>query len=64
MLAFQLRSEHHLAWSILDAAHCVGRIAEEIENDLLQLHSVPVNSRQPLAKFMLQIYAVFLKLAG
>ncbi len=46
MLAFQLRFKHDLPRPILDANHCFARVAEQIQNDLLKLHAIAVDSWQ------------------
>jgi hypothetical protein len=56
MLAFLLRSKHHLPRSILDAAHCVERISQEIQNNLLKLNAVTADSRQMIIEFLFQNY--------
>jgi hypothetical protein len=51
---FQLRSKRHLPRAILYVAHSVGRVAEEIQNDLLKLNAVTVNSRQLVTEFLFE----------
>ena len=53
-----------MPWSILNAAHGVGRVAEEIQNDLLKLNAVSLNSGKMVAEFIGQNYVVSLQFAG
>jgi hypothetical protein len=52
-----------MTWSILDRTHCLACVAEQIQNDLLQLHAIASNSRQTILEFLFQNYIVSLKLA-
>src|ERR1700733_1107932 len=64
MPVFPLGSKHHSPRPILDAAHCVGGVTDQIQNHLLKLDAVSVNSRQTIAEIMYQNYVVSLKFAG
>ncbi len=63
MLAFQLRSKDDLTWSIVDGAHCLACVAEQIQNYLLKLHTIAGNSWQTILEFLFQNYIVSLKVA-
>jgi hypothetical protein len=41
-----LGSDQHLSWAILDVAHRVCRVQEEIQNDLLQLNAIAYDRRE------------------
>src|SRR4051794_18419089 len=63
MIAFLVGSEYQFPGAILDIAHYVRRIAQEVQNYLLNLYAIAINDRQKIVELMLQDYIVFLQLA-
>src|SRR5262245_32137490 len=39
-------SNEQLSWAILDGVHCIRRIPQQVQDDLLKLHSVAYHGRQ------------------
>jgi hypothetical protein len=44
-----LGADHQLSWPI-DRAHCLDRVQDQIQDDLLQLNTIPLNGKQLLRK--------------
>ena len=57
-----LSADQQLPRPIIDAAHRVCGVAEEIQNDLLELDAIPGDLREVFGELRLNDYAVSLKL--
>ena len=51
---FSLRSDQQPPWAVVNAQHRVGSIAQQIQDDLLELDPIANNSRQVLSKLRLK----------
>ena len=44
--------------SAFDSVHCLDRVQDQVQKDLLQLNTIPLNGRQPLPKVGLRCPSV------
>ena len=49
-----LGSDQQLPWAVINAYHRVGSIAQQVQDDLLELDPIANDSRQVLSKFRLK----------
>jgi hypothetical protein len=54
-----LGADQQLSRPRLDRAHCFDRIQDQVERDLLQLNTIPLNGKQPLRKTGLNRDSIF-----
>ena len=45
-----LRVDRQFSWPLLNRSHCFDRIHNQVQNDLLQLNTIPLNGKRPLRK--------------
>ena len=45
-----LRADRQLSWPLLNRPHCFDRIQNQVQDDLLQLNTIPLNRKRPLRK--------------
>jgi hypothetical protein len=43
-----LGRDQQLSFPLVDRAHCFGRVQDQVQDDLLQLNTIPLNWSQPL----------------
>ena len=43
-----LGADQQLTRPLVDRAHCFGRVQDQVQEDLLQLNTIPLNGSQPL----------------
>ena len=45
-----LGADRQLSWPLLNRSHCFDRIHDQVQDDLLQLNTIPLNGKRPLRK--------------
>ena len=43
-----LGADRQFSWPLLNRSHCFDRIHNQVEDDLLQLNTIPLNGKRPL----------------
>src|ERR1700730_19098748 len=45
-----LRADRQFSWPFLNRSHCFDRIQDQVQDDLLQLNTIPLNRKHSLRK--------------
>src|SRR6476660_283931 len=53
-----LGADHQFPWPRFDEAHCIDRIQYQVQDDLLQLNTIPLNEKRPLRKVGIYRYYI------
>src|SRR6516162_7980675 len=51
-----LGADQQLSWPRLNRAHCFNRVQDQVQDDLLQLNTIPVNGKQSVRQPNLDRY--------
>src|SRR6476619_4806673 len=51
-------ADRQLAWPLLNRSHCFDRIHDQVQDDLLQLNTIPFDRKGPLRKLGIYRYAI------
>ena len=53
-----LRADRQLSWPLLNRSHCFDRIQNQVQDDLLQLNTIPLNRKRPLRKMGIHRHSI------